>query len=127
MKSNPFLDRPTEIARSKAYTTMSIDSGKARSHTWWRRLVENGPWGPDIGFRVTPPPPEAIKGIAKLFHTSPNRVREMIAADWYEVPPRSDVSPRALNLSHVLDTLSDEDAKLVETVACRLAKGAGQR
>jgi hypothetical protein len=100
---------------------MDAESGRARSHGWWRRLVEHGPWG--VGYstgRVGPPDREALDGIAKLFGTSPTRVAEMVAADWYDVRTEMEVSDRVLNLSHVLDALSDEDAKLVELVARRL-------
>jgi hypothetical protein len=35
------------------------------------------------------------------------------------------VSDRALNLSHVLDALDEQDAKLVESIARRLTKDSG--
>jgi hypothetical protein len=49
----------------------------------------------------------------------------MIAADWYGVHTETEVSNRALNLSHLLDTLDEEDAGLVETIARRLAGDHG--
>lgn len=101
---------------------MDAESGRARSHGWWRRLVEDGPWGKGYRTgRVGPPDREALEGIAKLFGTSPTRVAEMVAADWYGVSTEMEVSDRVLNLSHVLDALSHEDAKLVEDIARRLA------
>jgi hypothetical protein len=48
-------------------------------------------------------------------------VAEMIAADWYGVRIEREASDRVLNLSHVLDALTDEDAMLVERMARRLA------
>ena len=82
----------------------------------------DGPPGCNTG-RVGPPDREALGGIAKLFGTSPERVAEMVAADWYGVRTEIDVSDRVLNLSHILDALSDDDAKLVESIARRLAEG----
>jgi hypothetical protein len=126
MSDTPFWDRAKELARTKDYVTMDAESGRARSHGWWRRLVENGPWGSGYNTgRVGPPDREAIDGIATLFGTSPERVAEMIAADWYGVRAEIEVSDRVLNLSHVLDALSDEDAKLVERMARRLADDRG--
>lgn len=100
---------------------MDAESGRARSHGWWRRLVEDGPWGKGYRTgRVGPPDREALGGIARLFGTTPERVAEMIAADWYGVRTEMEMSDRVLNLSHLLDALSDEDAKLVESIARRL-------
>lgn len=105
---------------------MDADSGRARSHGWWRRLVEYGPWGSGYNTgRVGPPDREALDGIAGLFGTSPERVAEMVAADWYGVRAEVEVSDRVLNLSHVLDALSDADAHLVWHIAQRLA-GEGE-
>jgi hypothetical protein len=126
MSETPFLDRAREISRTKDFVTMDADSGRARSHGWWRRLVEYGPWGSGYNTgRVGPPDREALDGIAGLFGTSPERVAEMVAADWYGVRAEVEVSDRVLNLSHVLDTLSDEDAHLVWRIAQRLA-GEGE-
>lgn len=100
---------------------MQHGSDRARSHAWWKNLVEYGAWeGP--GVRVGPPSPEALAGIAKLFGTSEEQVCAMIAADWYGVHPDTELSARTQRLGPVLDKLSDSDADLVEAVAQRLSK-----
>lgn len=105
---------------------MQVECDDARSHTWWKRLVEDGPWGGRAGYgRVTPPERDILGPIAKLFGTTPERVAEMIAADWYGVHTETEVSNRVLNLSHLLDALDEKDAGLVETIARRLAGDHG--
>jgi hypothetical protein len=100
---------------------MQVDCDDARSHTWWKRLVEDGAWGsrPGVG-RVGPPEPDTLGPIANLFGTTPERVAEMIATDWYGVHNETQVSNRVQNMSHLLDALGEEDAKLIETIARRL-------
>jgi hypothetical protein len=71
---------------------------------------------------VGPPDREALDGIAKLFGTSPERVAEMVAADWYGVRAKSEMSDRVLNLSHLIEALSDDDAKLIESIVRRLTE-----
>jgi hypothetical protein len=122
MSDTPFWDKARELAQSIDYIDMSAKSDRALSHGWWRRLVLDGPWGEGSGAgRVNPPSPEKIDGIAKLFGTTSERVAQMIAADWYGVQRGIGVSDRVLNLSHVIDRLTDGDAALVEEVARRLA------
>lgn len=105
------------------YIDMQVQSDKALSHAWWRRLVQDGPWGESSGTgRVNPPSPERLDGIGKLFGTTPDRVAQMIAADWYGVQTGVGVSARVLNLSHLIDDLSDEDAELVESLLRRLSR-----
>jgi hypothetical protein len=102
---------------------MSVECGRARSHTWWKRLVEHGPWGQGPGYgRVGPPDPEALEGIAELFGTTVEQVAAMVAADWYGVNPDTDVSTRVLRLGPVLDNLDDADAELVKSLAHRLSR-----
>lgn len=110
------------IANSKDYLTMSVECGRARSHTWWKRFVEQGAWGESPGYgRVGPPEPQALDGIARLFGTTRDQVAKMVAADWFGVHPETEVSTRVLRLSPVLDALDEADAKLVEALARRLA------
>lgn len=127
MSNTPFLDKVKELTQSMDYTELQVHSDKALSHAWWRRLVQYGPWGegPSTG-RVTPPGPERIDGIAKLFGTTPDRVAQMIAADWYGVQPEAGVSARVLDLSHLIDALDDKDTALVESLLRRLS-GRGRR
>jgi hypothetical protein len=124
MTDTPFLDKTKELAQSMGYIDMQVrsESDKAMSHAWWRRLVQDGPWGEGAGTgRVNPPGPERLDGIAKLFGTTPNRVAQMIAADWYGVQTAVGVSDRVLNLSHLIDALDDQDASLVESLLRRLS------
>ncbi len=121
MSKTPFRDTARKIAQTKDYLTMSVQCDRARSHGWWKNLVEYGAWrGPGTS-RVGPPDPDAIPGIAKLFGTTEAQVAAMIAADWYGVHPDADISPRALRLSPILDQLSESDAELVEALARSLA------
>lgn len=124
MSDTPFMDKAKELARSMGYPAMQVHSDDALSHAWWRRLVQYGPWGegPKTG-RVTPPSPERLEGIAKLFGTTPERVAQMIAADWYGVRRGIAVSDRVLNVSHLIDRLSDEDAELHAALLRRLTGG----
>jgi hypothetical protein len=124
MSDTPFWDKAKELAQSMDYIDMSAKSNRALSHGWWRRLVLDGPWGEASGAgRVNPPGPEKIDGIASLFETSPERVARMIAADWYGVQRGIGVSDRVLNVSHLIDRLSDEDALLHASLLRRLTGG----
>ncbi len=120
----PFRDTVIEISHKMEFQAMSFKSDRARSHGWWRNLVEYGAWVGPGNNRVGPPTPEALPGIAALFGTTEQRVSEMIAADWYGVYPDAEavVSPRVLRLGQVLDSLSDNDTRMVEELARRLAK-----
>jgi hypothetical protein len=121
MIETPFRDTAASLARTKGYLRMQIECDEVRSHTWWKRLVEDGPWGGRAGYgRVTPPERDIIEPIAKMFKTTSERVAEMIAADWYGVNTETEVSNRTRNLSHLLDALNEHDASLVETIARRL-------
>src|SRR5689334_15908229 len=113
MTSTPFRDTAKKIAESKDYLAMSVGCDRARSHTWWKRLVEYGPWESRGYGRVGPPDREALAGIAKLFGTTPDQVATMIAADWYDVHPEAEVSTRALRLGPLLDRLDDADADMM--------------
>jgi len=125
MTSTPFRDTAKQIysQMSNDYIMMQVGSDRARSHGWWRNLVEHGAWKGPGGNRVAPPSPDALKGIAKLFGTTVEQVEAMIAADWYNVHPDTEVSARALRLSSALDQLDESDAEMVETLVRRLSKG----
>ena len=120
MSSSPFRDMAQKLSATKDYLAMSYESDRARSHGWWRNVVEHGAWAGPGTNRVGPPTPEAIDGIAKLFGTTPERVREMIAADWYGVEKNTEFSARAKRLAPNLDQLSDDDLELVEQLIRRL-------
>jgi hypothetical protein len=121
MSTTPFKDTAQKVSRTMDFLDMSVGSDRARSHGWWRNLVEHGAWkGPGSG-RVGPPTPEALPGIAKLFGTTKDQVAAMVAADWYGVHPDTTISARALALSAALDKLDDFDAELVEKLIRRLS------
>ncbi|WP_128558270.1 hypothetical protein [Streptomyces triticagri] len=122
MSSTPFRDTATKVARTSDYITMSVNCDRVRSHSWWKNVVEYGAWEGPGGARVGPPTPEAIDGIAKLFNTTADQVAVMVAADWYGVETDTHLSARMLSLTPVLDSLDEEDAELVETLARRLAR-----
>lgn len=103
------------------YIDLAHGCDRARSHTWWKNLLEYGPWrGPNYT-RVSPPTPEAITGIAKLFGTTEDQVAAMVAADWYGVH-HDGLSARALRLNPAIDALTEEDAARVEDLIRRLAE-----
>ncbi|MEV0876613.1 hypothetical protein AB0I85_02120 [Micromonospora echinofusca] len=120
MNDTPFRSMAGKLSAQMDYVTMSVMCDRARSHAWWKNLVEYGAWkGP--GGRVGPPDPEALPGIAKLFGTTEKQVAAMIAADWYGVLPNAEVSTSALNLGPLLDELDESDLELVEALVRRLA------
>lgn len=121
MSTTPFQDTAKQISRTKDYLTMSFDSDRARSHGWWKNLVEYGAWQGPGKNRVGPPDREALDGIANLFGTTREQVAAMVAADWYGVYPDTDVSARTLRLGPALDELTDSDAEMLEGLARRLA------
>ncbi len=123
MTKTPFRDTAKGLARTKGYLRMQIECDDARSHTWWKRLVEDGPWGGRAGYgRVAPPERDTVGPIAVLFGTTPERVAEMIATDWYGVHAEVEVSDRVRNMSHLLDALTDDDAGLLQEITRRLAR-----
>lgn len=117
----PFRDIAAKIAQDKGYMAMAFGSDMARSHTWWKRLVEYGPWQTRGYGRLGPPDPEALDGIAKLFGTTAEQVAVMVAADWYGVRPTTDVSADVRRLSPLIDRLNEADGELVGTLVRRLA------
>ncbi len=129
MSREPFRDIAIKIAENTDYITMSVNSDRARSHGWWRNLVEHGAWGGPGTTRVGPPDPEALPGIAALFGTSKEQVAKMVAADWYDVDCDAQPSPRTTRLAPMLERLSDYDAELVRKLVRRLSKSqdAGDR
>lgn len=104
---------------------MSYESNRARSHGWWKNVVEHGAWAGPNGVRVGPPDPEAINGMAELFGTTEQQVSEMIAADWYGVVPDTELSSRVLRIGHLIDQLDESDAALIEKLARRLGTSGG--
>ncbi|MEV0344010.1 hypothetical protein AB0H49_33875 [Nocardia sp. NPDC050713] len=107
------------------YQDMAHACDRARSHAWWRNLVEHGAWG-GIAGRVGPPDPDALDGIARMFGTTPEQVGVMIAADWYGVHQDEQISSRVRQLAAVIDELTEEDADLVESLARRLGDSPKQ-
>jgi hypothetical protein len=117
-----FQDAARDVARRNGQDArMQVESRGARSHAWWRNLVKYGAWDPP-GSRVGPPTPEAIPGIATLFNTTEEQVAAMIAADWYGVQPRSDLSTQAQKIAARLNTLEQEDLDLLDDLVRRLNK-----
>ncbi|MFK0154278.1 hypothetical protein ACIQVK_19660 [Streptomyces sp. NPDC090493] len=115
MTTTPFRDTATTIAERMDYVAMQVGCDKARSHTWWRNVVEHGPWKGQQG-RTAPPTPDEWAGIAKLFGTTEDQVCAMIAADWFGVQPGDAVSARVLQLAPLLDGLTDTEAEAVGVV-----------
>lgn len=101
---------------------MSYESNKARSHSWFRNMVEYGAWGriTGSGGRVGPPTPGDFPGLAKLLGTTPEQVASMVVADFYGVDTGDGFSARMQRLAPIIDGLDEEDAELIEKTAQRL-------
>jgi hypothetical protein len=89
-----------------------------RLFIWFRLYCNNllnalDPW------RVGPPDRNAVNGIATLLGSTPGRVNEMVAEEWYGVA-MTDQSARVRGLSSRLDALGSDDAALVERIVQRL-------
>lgn len=97
------------------YISMQVGCDRARSHSWWRNVVEHGPWKGQQA-RTAPPTPDEWPGIAKLFGTTEDQVCEMIAADWFGVRPGTEVSARVMKLAPLLDELTETEAEAVGVV-----------
>lgn len=121
--ATPFRDTAKRIADKKDYITMSVECKRARSHSWWKNVVEYGAWQGPGEIRVGPPDPEAIRGIAKLFEMTAEQVSAMVAADWYGVL-QNGVPAQALRLAPALEDLGEADVTLLENLAHRLASAA---
>ncbi|MFI1585775.1 hypothetical protein [Embleya sp. NPDC020630] len=97
------------------YIAMQVGCDRARSHSWWRNVVEYGPWKGPQG-RTGPPTPDEWDGIAQLFGTTRDQVRAMIAADWFGVQPGAEVSARVMKLAPLVDKLTEKEAEALAVV-----------
>lgn len=124
MSATPFRDAARRLpeAKNRDFSAMQYKSDRARSHGWWRNLVDYGAWSGPGSSRVAPPDPESLPGIAKLLQTTEEHVAVMIAADWYGVQGE-DASPAAHRLGPVLERLNSTDLDLVESIARRFVSG----
>lgn len=104
------------------YVALQVGCDKARSHGWWRNLVEHGPWEGPNGVNVGPPPPKTWAGIAKLFQTTTDQVRQMIASDWFGVNPNQ-LSPMVMQLAPLVDQLTPSDQRWLHWMAYRMLNG----
>lgn len=102
------------------WVVMSVKADQARSHSWMKNMVENGAWGKAGTSRVGPPTPDAFAGLAKLLGTSEDAVASMIAADFYGVGDSGGYSARVQRLAPMIESLTDDDADLVELLVGRL-------
>jgi hypothetical protein len=123
MTKTPFRDSLSKLSTAgKDWQAMSYESDRARSHSWFRNMVEFGAWGVTTnGARVGPPTPEEFPGLAKLLGTTPEQVAAMIAADFYAVDTGEGYSARVQRIAPLVDGLAEADAELVETIARRLS------
>jgi hypothetical protein len=134
MSTTPFRDLVQSMIEANRgdYVALQYGCDSARSHSWWRNVDRYGAWGaivspgytgsPARATRVGPPKPDEIPGIARLFNTTEDQVRRMIAADWYGVPIKNDPRTSALvrRLGPVLDQLDRDDVALIELLLSRL-------
>lgn len=124
MEFSPFREYARKVAAQMGYVAMQVHSDGARSHSWWKNLVDYGAWRGPGGTRVNPPPPEALPGIAKLFGLAEWQVAAMIAADWYGVVLPNAPSQLVARLGPALDRLPLADATFVEILVTRLLTNA---
>jgi hypothetical protein len=115
MTDTPFRDTAKALAERMDYVAMQVGCDKARSHSWWRNVVEHGPWKGQQG-RTAPPTPDEWAGIAKLFGTTEDQVCAMIAADWFGVQPGTEASARVMKLAPLIDELTEKEAEAVGVI-----------
>lgn len=121
MSATPFQDRIRWLrGQGLTYEDIEISSGFVYSASWWAGVIRNGPRTASGTSTVDAPQLDKVAGIAKAFNITPERVCEMIAADWYGVTTGFGVSKRARNLIPLIDGLSEEDAALVASLLRRL-------
>lgn len=113
----------SQVYRSMRLVDMQNGCNDARSSAWWNNLIRYGAWNGPGTTRVSPPPPEAINGIADLFGVTPEEVNRMIAADWYDVQPAPEFSPRVRRWAPLIDRLNTDDANYLRRLLRRLATG----
>ncbi|MFG2976791.1 hypothetical protein ACGFYY_27865 [Streptomyces sp. NPDC048331] len=123
MTSTPFRDTAKALTEHMDYIAMQVGCDRARSHSWWRNIVEHGPWKGQQA-RTAPPTPDEWAGIAKLFGTTEEQVCAMIAADWFGVRPGTEVSARVMQFAPVLDELSEKEAEALGVVVHSMASSA---
>ncbi|MFJ4469179.1 hypothetical protein ACIP2X_17025 [Streptomyces sp. NPDC089424] len=111
--STPFRDRVLELHKSMRYTDMAQACDKVRQESWWNEVAN----GKDVG---PPYRDRDIDGIAKLFQTTADQVRAMVAEQWLGVAP-AHLSDRVKRLAPQIDSLDGDDAELVEAFTDRLA------
>jgi hypothetical protein len=122
MTDEPFRDSLIKLsAAGKDWQAMSYESNKARSHSWFRNMVEYGAWGVTSNrARVGPPTPDEFEGLAKLLGTTSEQVASMVVSDFYRVDTGNGFSARMQRLSPIVDSLAEADAELIENTARRL-------
>lgn len=124
MTQTPFRDSLKKLnSAGKDWQAMSYESDKARSHSWFRNMVEYGAWGTTTnGARVGPPTPDEFKGLAKLLGTTADQIASMVVADFYGVDTGDGFSARMQRLAPIIDGLAEADAELIENTARRLGR-----
>ncbi|WP_344264518.1 hypothetical protein [Streptomyces sodiiphilus] len=101
--------------RGMRFIDMQTKSDDARSAAWWNQVAN--------GAVVNPPPADLFPKFARMMGVTERRVAEMAAQEWYGVTPKDGISPRVLRLADALDSLSDDDAAMVERLIRRMRKG----
>lgn len=99
---------------------MSVNADQARSHSWLKNMAEQGAWGSAGSGRVGPPTPNEFPGLAKLLGTTPDAIAAMVAADFYGVDANGEYSARVQRMAPMIDSLSVDDANMVEGLVGRL-------
>src|SRR5438270_4352897 len=96
----PFTQTVIRLNRSGVrYYDMQQDSGEARSSGWFNKVANRE--------RVSPPPPETLDGLARLFGTTPEAVASMVAEEWYGIRPDEPTHDRVKRLAPALAMLSE--------------------
>lgn len=117
----PFRDAVQALRdQGVKYQDLHLDAQRVRSTAWFNNLVNNG------ASAVSPPTADAVEGFAALFKTTPERVKEMIAEEWYGVR-MEELSPTVQHLASRIDALDEADVKLVESLIQRLQPAVGAR
>ncbi|GGW79571.1 hypothetical protein GCM10010383_03950 [Streptomyces lomondensis] len=114
-----FTERARTLASYMTLAEMEAGCDHVRKASWWSRITR---------FDESVQPPvydEEIAGIAKLFGTTREQVRAMIAEEWLGVAPEK-VSSRVKRIMPQVDALEDADFKMVEQLVNRLTPAAAE-
>ncbi len=114
-ESRPLTAQIQQLRRNGAtLSDLARRSGAVRSTSWFQNLCGNqDPW------TVNAPDRNAVIGLAKLLNTTPRRINEMVAREWYGIESACLPAPVSA-IAMRLETLDGDDLALIEMFLDRL-------